>query len=391
MGISIHVIVDPSCISQRAWQRVHDETVRILRGWPDPPVRPRYHEVAGIEVVAYARDVVGTEGWHICGDATSRRMGESIELPLELGVDDPRPPSRDLVLRIVDEDHPPHDDPGLCWLLDGNTLGRPFHTLVLAVAMLIEHRLPHAAFVGGDFMREQAEEAQARLESILDEEIPLPLCTEPERLRERLRPLVPSDALDDAVRRAAHGVWGCRGMLAGLAQGIVGGTLGSRPHAEIEAAVSCTDASALDEDTRAGFGFLVAQSKALFGRPLGEGTRAAFPVEHEGLDRTQLLQVIARGTSRTFLRLTEMAWHEIQRASVDELRLLAMLATRSTSGLIAHQLRLAVFESPAIRRLCLERWETTPPVMPSAVPWQARLFEESRGLPPAPQAGAAAP
>ena len=40
-----------------------------------------------------------------------------------------------------------------------------------AIAMLIEHRLPHAALAGGDFSPEQAKEARTRLEAILGESL----------------------------------------------------------------------------------------------------------------------------------------------------------------------------------------------------------------------------
>lgn len=68
---------------------------------------------------------------------------------------------------------------------------------------------------------------------------------------------------------------------------------------------------------------------------------------------------------------------ELQRASLPELQLLAMLASHPTSGLIAHQLRRAVFESVAVRRFCLQAWDTTEPVIPYDMPVQARLFDEA--------------
>lgn len=60
-----------------------------------------------------------------------------------------------------------------------------------------------------------------------------------------------------------------------------------------------------------------------------------------------------------------------------ELQLLAMLASHPTSGLIAHPLRRAVFESVAVRRFCLQAWDTTEPVIPYDMPVQARLFDEA--------------
>lgn len=375
MGISIHVVVDPTCISKSAWARVYEETVAVLRAWPDPPIGPSYRTVAGVELVAYTRDVFQPKGWHICGDANSRLMAESIELPHELGVDDPRPPPSELLLRVLATREPPYHRQGLCWLLGNKTQAKPFHLLVVAIAMLIEHRLPHAALAGGDFTPEEAVEAQSRLRAILGEEIPLPMCTEPSRLRERLQPHFGGPALYEAIDGLS-----CNGTMAAVFIGLLDGSFGSRPRQEIEAAVGCTDVSTLDELTREAFELLMGQSKALFGEAGAQDPdeRTELPAELAGLDRQQLLEVIARGTRKTYLRLTEMAWDDIERASAQELRLLAMLATHPTSGLVAHQLRRAVFESAAIRRFCLEAWDTTEPVAPLEMPVQARLFDEAR-------------
>ncbi|MCA9710244.1 MAG: hypothetical protein KDK70_30675 [Myxococcales bacterium] len=379
MGVSIHVIVDPTCIARAVWERVYHETVDILRGWPDPPLRPVRREVAGVDVVVYTRDVVVEHGWHICGDATSRRLGESIELSSVLGVDRPRTPPSDLLARILASREPPYDAQGLEWLLGNKTQGKPFHALVLAVAMLIEHRLPQAALVGGDFTPDEARAAGARVQEILGEEISLPLCAEPERLRERLRPLVREAELVLAVETLS-----CRGPLAGILLGLLDGSLGapgSYNRQQIERAVACTDVSTLDLLTRQAFEFMMGQSKALFGQAMGDGPGAPLGLPRKlcALGAGELLEIIACGTRATYLRLTEMAWQEIQCSPLPELRLLALLATHATAGTIAQKLRRAVFESTAIRRFCVEAWARTEPVAPQRMPVQARLFEMARG------------
>lgn len=374
MGITIHTIVDPTCISRAAWERVYEETITVLQSWPDPPIRPHRRQIAGVELVVYSRDVVAPDGWHICGDANSRLTAESIELDRTLGVDVPRDPPSDIALRALAAQSPPYERKGLQWLLSHKTQEKPFHVLVLAIAMLIEHRLPHAALAGGDFTPEQAREAQVRLEAILGEVVALPLAVDLPRLRARLEPHMQGPAVYEAIQTLS-----CRGTLAAVFISLLNGSFGSRPHQEIEAAVSCTDVSSLDELTREAFELLMGQSKALFGRPAPDGSAepTAFPSELVALDTRGLLEVIAGGTKATHLRLTEMAWDDILRASLPELHLLAMLATHPTSGLIAHQLRRAVFESAAIRRLCLEAWDATEPVMPLEMPIQARLFDQA--------------
>jgi hypothetical protein len=113
--------------------------------------------------------------------------------------------------------------------------------------------------------------------------------------------------------------------------------------------VSCTDVSTLDPLTREAFELLMAQSEALFGCSASRDPngRSAFSTELRALDTQGLVESIAVGTKTSYLRLTEMAWDDIQRASRSELRLLAMLAPQPISGLIADQLRRAVLESAA--------------------------------------------
>jgi hypothetical protein len=148
----------------------------------------------------------------------------SIELPRSLGIDAPCDPPSDLLLRVLATQEPPYERKGLRWLLGNKTQGKPFHWLVLAIAMLIKHRLPHAALAGGDFTPEQAREAQAHLRAILGETIPLPLCARPKRLRARLRPHLQGPALADAIETLS-----CQGMLAMAFIGLLSGSLGSRP------------------------------------------------------------------------------------------------------------------------------------------------------------------
>jgi hypothetical protein len=348
MGISIQVLVDPACITQAAWQRVYDETVAVLRGWPDPPIRPCYREIAGIEVIAYTRDVVHDTGWHICGDAISRRIAESIELPRELGVVLASPPSSEIVLRALD-----YDGRNLRTLLNNKTHGRPFHTLVVAIAMLIEHRLPHAAFVGGDLTIRDARYAQAHLRAILGEVVPLPLCVDARRLRARLQPHLRGRALRKAVRRASVDTGGPAEWLAADLLGILGGGPKRSRDEEIEAAVACTDVSTLGAPTRQAFVAFVAHAKAL-------AERAELPAKLAQANAQRLLQTIASRTRATHLVLTEMAWAEIQRAGASELQLLATLAMGRTVGLVGHDIRRAIFESAAVRRFCLQAWANAP-------------------------------
>jgi hypothetical protein len=375
MGISIHAIVDPTCFSRSTWDHLYEETVTVLRAWPDPPIRPCHTKIAGVEVPTYTRDVIDPDGWHICGDANSRLTAESIELPRELGVDDPRPPPSEIVLRVLATQKAPYGREGLTWLLHNKTQGRPYHALVLAIAMLIEHRLPHAAFAGGDFTPDDARRAQSQLQAILGELVALPLCAEPPRLRERLRPHVEGRKLERTTKRACSEGWGCHGSVASTLLGLLTGSLGSQLRQEIEQAVACTNVSMLSEPTRQAFEAFITHGEALFDDGPGR-TRSASEIsakrkklldELAGLDARRLLQTIACRTRAGHLALTEMAWADIERASLPELRFLAALARTIPMELVRYQLFRACFESIAIRRLCLHAWDTIPAI-PSTKP-----------------------
>jgi hypothetical protein len=394
MGISIHAIVDPTCFSRSTWNHLYEETVTVLRAWPDPPIRPCHTKIAGVEVPTYTRDVIDPDGWEICGDANSRLTAESIELPRELGVDTPRPPRSEIVLRVLATQQAPYDDEGLTWLLHNKTQGKPFHALVLAIAMLIEHRLPHAAFAGGDFEPDDARQAQAQLQAILGELVALPLCAEPPRLRERLRPHLEGRALERATKRACSEGWGCHGSTAATLLGLLTGSAGSRLRQEVEQAVACTDVSQLSEPTREAFESFITQGDALFDDGPGRtrsgaeisAKRQKLVTELSGLDARRLLQTIACRTRTGHLALTEMAWADIEAASLPELRFLAALARRTPTELVRYQLCRACFESVAIRRFCLHAWDTIP-ASPRANPrgTPKRPSSASRKEPPRPR------
>jgi hypothetical protein len=335
MGISVRVVVEPKWIAKQAWRRVYAETITILRAWPDPPMRFAYRTVAGIQVAVLTREVIDAEGWSICGDAHSRRFAEDNELPSEFGVEQPSEPDSEIVLREFDDDRSVH------YLFANKTQGLPFHLLIVAVAMLIEHRFPRAAVVMGDLDRDDAIQAQRQLHRILGEQVPLPVCVDTERMRARLRAHLEGDALDQAlqltVSSGTAGFWLFMTLF---------GHLPSSPRAELQNAVTCTDVAALTEPTRR-----VVEEFAV--EVAATAREAGLSAKFEHADGEQLLRAIAEGAQTVGVYLTEMAWDEILRASMDELRFLAALACMSSVNL-GVELQPAAFESAAIRRLCLE-------------------------------------
>ena len=71
-------------------------------------------------------------------------------------------------------------------MFSSKTQGCPYHLAVLAMAMLVEHRFPTAAVVSGDIDAAQAVRAAQWVHGVLGQELRLPVCVDPQALRDRL-------------------------------------------------------------------------------------------------------------------------------------------------------------------------------------------------------------
>lgn len=341
MSLSVCVMVDRSAVLREAWRRLYDETRTVLRRWPDPPVTRRVRRIAGVDLAVYTREVEDARGWGVCGDARSRLHNETSELPREYGVPESRPPTADIVRRAIVE-----DDDTLDVLLGANTRGRPYHTLVTAIAMLVEHRLPHAAVARGDLDPEDARRAQDRLREILEEVVPLPLVLDADRLRHRLSSCAAGPDIEEAIDRVSPPSSVADAITADLL-GALSRVPGRIPYDELEAAVACENVDALTVSARHLIEAFVEQAMHTARRhEIGPKLDAS------GED---LHPAIARGAAATSLVLTETAWEEIEHADTAERQLLAVLAMLEPVALAGSLARRAVFESAAIRRSVAHR------------------------------------
>ncbi len=245
-------------------------------------------------------------------------------------------------------------DSSLRRLLGNKTQGLPFHTLMVAVGMLIEHRLPRAAVMLGDVDRYDARKAQRELELILRERIPLPVCVDRERMRARLQPHVDGAALDELVDSALGPYVDARDRTARLMLEMFPNLCGCRPseREELRDAVTCSEIVELSPRAQELFEALAVEV-AITAREAGLAARFAQASADE------LLRALAEGGRAVSLCLTDMAWDEILRASLAELRLLAALVWMSPFNL-GIEAKRAVFESAAVRRLCVDAAANAP-------------------------------
>jgi len=339
MGVYVGLRLVAGRVTQQRWSRIYDETVTLLDAWPVPPLGIQRRVIAGSEVAVYTRDYSNpnnpTLGWRVVGDAHSRLRGENFDFPSEL----PRhflekaegPETADALVSEA------RQEPVLS-VFHRKTQGQPYHQLIVAVATLVENRLPQSALAVGDIDERDGRSAAAQLETIFGEPFAPPVITRPKQLVERLRSELGESAPETAERMCPprHSAL-LADFLSVLEQS-------SRVRNDLEHAVSCTDVGNLSEEARDLILRFPRQLGEKYGNPYTKG-------EHS---REELLRLIAQGLGRSYV-LTELAWDDLLAADDAELRFLAACAPLR-GDITTHQLALALFESRAVRELAMTSW-----------------------------------
>lgn len=348
MGITLHLAVDVDRMSETHWREIYDRARRVATQWIPRPLSTGWRHIGAVRVVQYCLEIETPEGLHIVGDAESLTTAESFVFPAKL----PRGPRRDgaaasdddilvAVARCFASD-------GMqlapwCDLLGQKTQGLPYHTLIVALGLLVEHSLPGTAVVYGELGARETEQARCGLASILGEEVEPPVVADVERMRRRLAPCLSDHAIDLAVR-----VLGppdpCRDAVLGDLLGLLRRTSDARVRHELEHVVlSCPGPDGLYTGTRDLLRSLV---DAIRTGMVRWEIRAR--VERWGAARTR--EELAYRTRTGGLRLTSMAWDAIESADLDELAFLYTAACMDASRLEAHWVIRAVLENRALRR-----------------------------------------
>ena len=305
-----------------------------------------------MRVGQYVPDIETEYGLYIVGDAETRTTGESFVFPPWVG----RAGSRcatggslgtaDDVLAAVTRQHELAEAElaRLSELFEGKTLGLPYHTLIVALGLLVENSLPGTAVVHGDISADDGNEAQRGLASILGEAFELPVVVDAERVRKRLAASLNADALEQAI-----------GSLCPpdpYTQGLLGDMLARfdrSPHARLRhelkhVVLTCPDPSVLGTDTRQLLNNLVETIRSGVVR-----MELRERVEQWGSMRTR--EAIARQTRERGLQLTSMAWDAIETAQLDELAFLLGATRIDVTVGEARQAVRAVLENQALRQL----------------------------------------
>jgi hypothetical protein len=189
MGIYIHLNILPDRIDPQAWRNAYLESVQLLQKWPPGILGLRSETVGSAERLIYSSRIEHEitddkkRYWKVEGDQESRQFGETFEIYYDMDaygsyrMGREKDPDESILDNLLGE----RCSVGYT-VFSSKTQGMPYHFIILAVGMLFEDAFPQAALVAGDITLGQARNAQQIIKELLNKDVSLPLCADPERL-----------------------------------------------------------------------------------------------------------------------------------------------------------------------------------------------------------------
>jgi hypothetical protein len=351
VGIHVHLAVATERVSPAAWQEIYDKAHRVANQWTPRPLSLAWRYIGAVQIAQYGLDFETPEGLHLVGDAETLTTGESFRFPARLDRVTPRRKRKGL-LATSDDDvlvavarYVSTGAERVTWrdLLGAKTQGLPYHTLMVALGLLVESSLPGVAVVYGEISTRDCEQARRGLATILGEELELPVVADAERLRQRLAASLNADELDRAIRVLGppdpH-----EEALYGDLLGLLRRSPGARVRHDLEHVVrSCPDPARLDTETRQLLHQLLAVIRSTRAR-----AELRERIEQWGPARTR--EALARRTQQVSMTLTSRAWDAIEVADLDELAFLYTALCIATTQWEVHHAVRAIVENRALRR-----------------------------------------
>lgn len=353
MGTRVYLAV-AAHVSDAKWREIYDRAWRVANQWEPRALSMSWRQIGSVEVRQYCLELETPEGLLIVGDAATLMTAESFVFPASLERCRPErgrknPPSSsegDVLIAVgrwIDSEAAP---PRMRWceLLGDKTQGLPYHALIVALGLLVEHSLPAgAAIVRGDISKRDGEQARRGLASLLGEDVELPVVTDVDRMRRRLAASLSARAVNRAVRRLEPSSPELDVPVDELI-----GSLDTRPEARVEhelerVVLSCPHPVCLGAGTRHLLRELI---NAIHSNVVRGAIRER--VRQWGAARTR--EEIARRAQRRMC-LTWRAWDVIEAADLDELAFLYAAVCMDTRFLYVHQAVRALIENRALRRL----------------------------------------
>lgn len=345
----MYLAITTERVSEQAWQRIYEMACRVASRWTPPPLAVAWRNIGTVRVAHYTPDIEDENGLHIVGDAKTLTIGESFVFPRALrryGHSASIEPDHDVLLAVARRNAPAAQQLPYGQLFGAKTQGFPYHTLIVALGLLVEHLLPGTAIVYGDLSLDDGERARQGLAAILDDEVALPVVMDEQRMRQRLTTAMDGDALESAfdelvpidLQLDPHR----RAVIADLL-GIIDSTPQARVRHELEqVAVSCPDPDQLAAETRRMLHELVAAIRSCMSR-----YEIRHRVENWGITRT-LEEIATRTLSR--MRLTARTWDSLEAADLEELAFVYTAVCMDDHEWHLHHAVRAVVENRAMRR-----------------------------------------
>jgi hypothetical protein len=353
MGIHVHLAVIADRVSEVTWREIYEKARRVAKQWKPRPLSIAWRQIGAVKVAHYSLDLDAPDGLHIVGDAETLTTGESFVFPATLDravswsdLGSSPATSDDDVLVAVALRNAPEAERLVRWrqLFGNKTQGLPYHGLIVALGLLVENALPGTAVVYGDLSSSDGEAAQRGLASILGEKLEPPVVVDAERMRRRLAGQLDTDTLAQAIGEVCPAASPVDAILGDLL-GLLRRSPNARVRHELEHVVcTCRDPQRLEAGTRLLLHELIEAIRLTVVR-----MELREQAEQWGMARTR--EALARGTLRSGMRLTSMAWDAIETADLDELAFLLGATCVNTTGLEVHQAVRAVLENRALRRL----------------------------------------
>lgn len=197
MGVYINLLVSEA-VTEEEWESVYQESLILVDKLNLAEISRR--TIHGSEVECFVRSIENekrridhgfSDDWNASADYTTGTSCEDNGLTKDMELKgDPNSvdPMLSYYMEFGDEDismDPKwNTDCWSCWW--GKTQGRPQHISLLAIALMIESRLPGKVYVYGDINEDQCEEAVRRANGLLDEQISEPEQWDYQRLYIRI-------------------------------------------------------------------------------------------------------------------------------------------------------------------------------------------------------------
>ena len=195
MGIHINLDIVPQRITEEKWHKVYQESLKLIEAFPFMDMVKR--KKGDCEYVCGTRTKNRTGifenecfGWHSIGDMDTGSNTEDFimydDIRMYMRGNDKSDNGVDILLEQSElgEDRCPF---GVRNVFGGKTQGELSHIPLLAIACLLETRLPErSAMVSGDINLAQCRKAVEWANGFLDEPIMLPVICRKEALYERL-------------------------------------------------------------------------------------------------------------------------------------------------------------------------------------------------------------